>query len=144
MSARTSLKFPYSEFKIFPFSSSRRSIRIFRPIIPLTLFYRKKFAQFAALIDSGADYNIFHGDIAAYLGINLTSGSRRNIVGIGGEIKGYQHNIKIKIEDYIYKAPITFSNQIPDNSLATLGNKGFFDRFTVKLDYPSKIIQIRR
>jgi len=144
MSGRINLKYLYSEFRIFPFPSSKRTIKIFRPIIPITLLYGRKFVQFAALIDSGADYNIFHGDIASYLGINLTSGSKRSIVGIGGKIKSYVHTVKIKIGDYTYKAPIAFSNYISDNSMAALGNEGFFERFIVKFDYFNKTIQITK
>ena len=43
-----------------------------RPILPVTLKHNKKELKYIALLDSGADFNIFHADIAAYLGIPLT------------------------------------------------------------------------
>ncbi len=139
------LEFPYKQLKACPFSFSRRSIIFSRPIIPVILIYQKKFVQFEALIDSGADYNIFHGDIAVYLGMKLNKGARRNISGIsGGEIKGYEHRLTLKIEPCAYKTKVVFSNQIPSNSLAVLGNKGFFDKFIVKFDYSNKIIKISK
>ena len=107
-----------------------------RPIIPVTLLYRHKLVQFEALIDSGADYNIFHGDIAVYLGINLTHGSKRIIHGLGGDsVKGYEHSVRLKFREYIYQSTIIFSNQLPENSLAVLGNQGFFDHFCVCFEY---------
>ena len=37
----------------------------YRPIIPVTLRYGKQEVSYLALIDSGADFNIFHSDIAS-------------------------------------------------------------------------------
>jgi len=71
---KTEVTFPYTKLTVKPFPGSKRQSAIYRPIIPVTIIYRKKLIVFQALIDSGADYNIFHGDIAAYLGINLTKG----------------------------------------------------------------------
>ena len=36
----------------------------YRPIIPVTLRFNKIEFSYLALIDSGADFNIFHADIA--------------------------------------------------------------------------------
>ena len=134
MSGRFKCVFPYREIGIDP--------RIFRPLIPITLIYQKRFAQTAALLDSGADYNLFHGDVATYLGITLTSGTKRRIQGIKGSIYGYEHKISLRVDTHTYKTSIIFSNQIPDNALAVLGNTGFFDHFSVEFNYPQKITLI--
>ena len=131
MSARFKSVFPYREIGIDP--------RIFRPLIPITLIYQKRFAQTAALLDSGADYNLFHGDVATYLGIDLTSGIKRHIQGIKGSITGYEHKITLRVNAHRYKTKVIFSSQIPDNALAVLGNTGFFDHFSVEFNYPQKI-----
>lgn len=145
MSAQPSITFPYREFKVFPFPSSKRSIKIYRPIIPLTIFYRQKFVQFAALIDSGADCNIFPSDVANYLGIELTKGRRRNITGIsGGKIKGYEHPVNLKVGSCKFSSKIAFSNQFPKNALAVLGNKGFFDKFSVRFVYSKGLIELSK
>lgn len=145
MSVRSDLNFPYLEFEATPFPSSKRKFVIHRPVIPITLVYRKRYVHHAALLDSGADFNVFHGDIATYLGISLTKGSRRNIWGLGGgPLKGYEHAIILKIKNITYKTRVTFSNQIPDNTLAVLGNKGFFDKFSVNFDYKNKLITLKR
>lgn len=145
MSDRSELHFPYREFETTPFPNSKRTIVIYRPVIPVTLMYKKRLVYYAALLDSGADFNIFHGDIAAYLGINLTKGSRRNIWGLGGgPLKGYGHTLTMRIRQLTYKTQVTFSNKLPDNTLAVLGNKGFFDKFLVNLDYKNKKISLKR
>lgn len=135
MSEPVKYTFPYATFNVSPFPNSRRVMAVYRPVIPVTLLHGGRFVQYAALLDSGSDYNIFHGDIATYLGIKLTTGSRQNIMGIGGKIKGYEHKLHLKIGAYKYLARLTFSNQLPENTLAVLGARGFFNQFTVTLDY---------
>ncbi|MDZ4228663.1 MAG: hypothetical protein U1C50_00240 [Patescibacteria group bacterium] len=96
------------------------------------------------MIDSGADFNIFHGDVAAYLGLKLTAGSRRNIAGISrGKIKGYEHRVKLLVNSFSYQTKITFSNELPSNAIAVLGNSGFFDKFRVLLDLKNRTIDLR-
>jgi len=137
------LEFTYTEIETKPFPASKRSIKTFRPLIPIVLINKNKFCQMAVLLDSGADFNLIHGDVANYLGLNLTAGSKRNISGISGQIKGYEHKLQIKIGNYLNKTSVTFSNQLPNNAIAVLGNVGFFDKFTVKFTYP-KLITINR
>ena len=43
-----------------------------RPIIPVTIAYKNKEIRYLALIDSGADFNVFHKDIADILRIDLS------------------------------------------------------------------------
>lgn len=146
MSAKFKASFPYTEFSVKKTgsASSIKQISVFRPIIPVTILYRQKFVQFAALADSGADYNIFHGDIATYLGIKLTSGSKKKISGISGQITGYCHKVSLKIDSYVWETNIIFSNQIPENAIAVLGNQGFFDKFNVEFNYRDKVISLIR
>lgn len=144
MSAQFNTSFPYREVKVRPFRTSQRTIKIFRPIIPIAVIYQQKLAYTAVLLDTGADFNIFHGDVAAYLGIPLRKGSKRIVHGLKGKIVGYEHRIKVKIDKKIYNTTVIFSNQIPDNSMAVLGNRGFFEKFTVTFNYRKKIIQINR
>lgn len=144
MRDKSATRFEYTEIDVQPFASSARKIKLFRPIVPVTIFYKQKFVHMEALVDSGADYNIFHGDVAAYLGINLTSGSKRIIHGVAGKIKGYEHKVDLKINSVRFPSHITFSNQIPDNFTCVLGGKGFFDQFQVILNYSQKTITIIR
>lgn len=144
MSEVSRLEFSYKEFVVSPFPSSKRTVVLYRPMIPLILLYQRKYVQFEALIDSGADYNIFHADIAIYLGITLKKGSKRKLSGIGGKvITGYEHQITLRLRDFAYHAPVTFSADIPVNTLAVLGNKGFFDRFVITLNYREKVISLQ-
>jgi len=142
MRVKTKISFRYSQIETKPFPSSNRKVTLFRPIIPITILFKKQFVRMETLIDSGADYNIFHGDVATYLGINLTRGSKRTIHGIAGKIKGYEHKVELKIDQIKFPSRITFSNQLPNNFICVLGGKGFFDHFQVNLDYNNKTITL--
>jgi hypothetical protein len=145
MSGKLNLDFPYSEITGKPLPTSKRSVSFFRPIIPVTLLYGQKYVMYEALIDSGADNNVFHGDIALYLGIDLKKGSKKRISGIsGGLIKGYEHKLRMKLGTYEFRTKATFSSQIPDNSIAVFGNQGFFDHFNISFDYINKLVNISR
>ena len=144
MSADSSLLYKYREFTAKNLPTSSRTISLYRPVIPLMLLYHDRYVQTAALLDTGADFNVFHADIADYLGIKLTTGKTRRISGINkGIIKGYEHGLDIKIGDYRFKTSITFSRNLPDNSIAVLGNQGFFNHFNVAFNYHDKEIILR-
>jgi hypothetical protein len=137
------VEYSYIDFPVKTNSSVHHNTIISRPIIPLTILYKNRYVQYQALLDTWADYNVFHSDIATYLGINLTKGSLIKISGIGGDtIKGYKHILVIRIGKNLVKTTIVFSKQIPSNAIAVLGNQGFFDHFRVTFDYKNKTISI--
>lgn len=126
------MTFPY--FEITP--------EIQRPIIPVILKSSTKLMLYSALIDSGSDYCIFSVDIAKLLDIKLQLKDRVKFIGIGEEkITGFLNNVEIKIGDRIYQTKVIFAN-ISDFGYGILGQKGFFDRFNVKLYYQKQLIEI--
>ncbi len=137
------MKFPYRELEVLSSPASRRKKKVLRPIISVILIFNRRIIGYEALIDSGADFNIFDASIAEALRIRLTSGNKRQIAGIGGQrIKGYEHNIVLKICGNEYKTGVIFSKEIPPYSFGVLGNQGFFDQFDVKFNYRKKFIEV--
>lgn len=138
------MKFNYKpeEFPITP--TSKRAKVVWRPIIPVILIRGWRLVGYEALIDSGADYNIFHGDLAEIIGIKLTKGKSRKIYSLSGEpIKGYMHTVDIKpLGMRAFRVPVIFSRQMTKHSLGVLGNEGFFDHFKVEFDFKKKLINI--
>ena len=136
------MRFNYTEIEA-KHSSSERKTRVYRPIIRVDIFYRRNIVGYEALIDSGADYCVFHADIADILGIVLKKGSKRKIIGIGGEeIKGYEHAVKMRISQRSFQTTIIFSKEIPPNSFGVLGNRGFFDKFLVNFNYKKRFFEL--
>jgi hypothetical protein len=138
------MEFRYKALEISPSKSVNRKLVVWRPIIPVYLFNNKKIIGYEAIMDSGADFNIFHSEIADILGINYKKGHKRRLFGLSSQkIKGYEHEVEIKIQGFgKYKTKIIFSNQIPVNSFGVLGNIGFFNHYNVNFKYNEKLISI--
>ena len=113
----------------------------YRPVISVTLRCNKIEFKYLALLDSGADFNIFHGDIAKILKIDLSK--LKNPMKFGG-IKegahglGYFTAIDVGIENEFKNTPVVFSNDISQNGYGILGQQGFFNNYKISFDYTKK------
>lgn len=138
------MKFKYRRFDLFP-SSDFFGKFILKPIIPIKISRANIVVKYAALIDSGADFCIFHAGIGEYLGLNVKSGMEVGFGGIQnvGNAKAYLHKVNLEILDIQFKADIGFSYDISDRGYGIFGQKGFFDRFIVKFDLNKEEIEIR-
>ena len=56
------MQFLYKKFKLAD------GTELFKPIIPIGLLFNGKLIRYEALIDSGADFNIFNAEIGELLG----------------------------------------------------------------------------
>ena len=109
----------------------------YRPIIPISLKYNKKELNYLALLDSGADFNILHGEIAKILGIDLTKLKSIKFQGIkeGSEGIGYITEIEVGINHAFHKTMVVFSNDISENGYGILGQQGFFNNYKAHFLY---------
>ena len=115
----------------------------YRPIIKVMLKFNKVEFSYLALIDSGADFNIFHADITKILKINLSK--LKNPVsfsGIKGGGVGYFTSIDLGIDNNFINTPVVFSNDISDNGYGILGQQGFFNNYKVEFDYRLRVIKL--
>ncbi len=118
---------------------------ILRPIIPIQIIGKEDYFDYEVLIDSGADICIFDGSIGEALGINITSGIPTSFSGVQNlePSEAYLHNIKISVGGHKLSIPAVFSFDISTRGYGILGQKGFFDIFTVKFDYPREEIELK-
>jgi len=116
-----------------------------RPVIPIEIIYKNLPVPYEVLIDSGADFCIFDGEIGEYLGLEVNKGALLMFGGIQGmsNSKAYMHEVVLDIGGLSYKTMVGFSYDISKDGLGILGQKGFFDIFTVKFDYPSEDVEIK-
>lgn len=129
------MKFRYQKIKGRGSEAFPERRVILRPIIPVILEHKDEKVGYRALIDSGADYNIFHAVVAEILGLNIKKGKKENFGGIsGGQLTAYFHFVNIKIGGWKYKLYCGFSYDIPPFGYGVLGQKGFFNLFVVKFD----------
>lgn len=105
-----------------------------RPVIPVRLSYKYSAVNIPALIDSGADFNVFPLSIAKDLGLNLNMDKPIMFSGVGEKsqkLTGYLTVLDLMIfnkgESISFSTPVVFTNDIPANGFSLLGEIGFFD-----------------
>ena len=147
------MQFPYKKFKLAD------GTELFKPIIPIGLLFNGKLIRYQsfswgeeengvlfayeALIDSGADFNIFNAEIGELLGINVRAGKKVQFSGIAGEpFEVYLHNLTLEVGGWQYKITSGFSYEISPYGFGILGQKGFFDLFRVEFIFSRGIIEI--
>jgi len=138
------VKFKYHKINLSPPSDFFGKL-IFKPIIPIKIIKDDIVLQYAALIDSGADFCIFDAGLGEYLGLDVKSGAEVQFGGIQslGGAKAYIHNITIEIGGHKFVTEIGFSYDISKNGYGILGQKGFFDKSIVKFDLEKEEIEIK-
>ncbi len=108
------------------------------PLLPTTIRHEGKAVSYLALVDSGADFNVFHSDIARILEIDLTR--LKNKVEFGGVKEdnkpciGYLAMVDLEIGNETFASAIVFSDDISDDGYGILGQSGFFTNFEVRFD----------
>lgn len=138
------MKFEYQKIGVKPSEAFPARKFILRPVIPVILEYGGKKVGYKALIDSGADYNIFHAAIGEILGLDIKSGKRETFGGISGEkLAAYFHFVNVEVGSWQYKLYCGFSYDIPLFGYGVLGQKGFFDKFIVKFDLSRAEIELK-
>ena len=101
----------------------------YAPIAPLYLRGRRRWLYFNAFVDTGADYSVFHADVAAMLGIRLDSGEKISVtVGDGDSMAIYLHTINVRFADYVFDARVAFSAEL-GAGFNLLGRASFFEKF---------------
>ena len=122
-------KFYYTQFPVVD-NHGKKIGKVARPIIEIVINFRhgKMVGPIEALIDSGADHNLFPAEIASALGINLKKGKKFSTFGISGdEIVVYRHyGIKIFVNGSSFETSIDCSDKY--HEIVLLGQQGFFDK----------------
>lgn len=140
------LKFPYLKFPSEPNEAfpDRRHGR--RPVIPIEVKYKNNKVSYFVLIDSGADFNIFHAEVGKELGIDIKKGKKLEFYGIVGDKEdAYFHDIVINIGGNDFQCYCGFSYRFDNSRMpyGVLGQRGFFDLFEVKMNYNKNRIELK-
>lgn len=138
------MKFDYSKI-ILPRRSDFFGASLLKPIIPVSIETGGRSIRYAALIDSGADFCIFHHEIGEALGLDIRSGEKLSFGGIqqADFASAYLHDVTIVVGGWKYNTTVGFSDEIADESYGVLGQKGFFDIFVIRFDFVKEEIELR-
>lgn len=114
---------------IFPYK--KVSASTYGPIISVALRAPARWVPFNAFVDSGADYSVFHSDVAILLGFDLTAGRKKIVtVGDGDEMTTWLHDVRVRFAGYVFVAVIAFSSGL-GAGFNLIGRKTFFEKFQV-------------
>jgi hypothetical protein len=137
-----SIKFPYYREVIVNGEGIGKSQ--LRAKIKIRIFNKKRYVDVLALIDSGADYCLFSGEIAEIIGIeNIRDGHKLDFFGLEGRsISFYSNDIEIQVGNYKFPCEGYFSYKYKGPPL--LGENGFFSVFKVIFDFQEEEIELVR
>src|SRR5438105_14699261 len=82
-----------------------------RPYIPITLRHQEQVMQpMLALVDSGADFCLFDGELSYLLGLDLNKLEKIDMSGVGGSATGHVAHIEIGVNAIFIPIPAVFSS----------------------------------
>lgn len=141
----SSVRFEYQTFPATPNAAFPNRAAARRPVINIRLIFNGKAVKYPVLIDSGADFCIFHAEVAEdILGLPVKTGKKVIFYGTGGISQtAYFHTILIELGGYEMDLYCGFSYKMKKLPYGLLGQTGFFDKFKVELDYQSKHIELK-
>jgi hypothetical protein len=140
------MNFPYRKFPVdpanCPFPEKKSSLR---PVIRIDFDTSKGIMGYLVLIDSGADYCIFHAGIGEALGLKITEGKVMTFYGVSGQKqKAYFHKVIFKIGGHEHACQVGFSYDLDKMAYGILGQDGFFDKWSVKFEYKKEKIELKQ
>jgi hypothetical protein len=130
------LRFPYQSEPILEPDPATGALHVYRPVIPIRLIYRHRELvryRYRALVDSGADWCLFHAEVGELVGIPVPQGKPRKFVGVEGiEQTAFFHEVRLVVGSAMVEIRAGFiaGFRFP---YGLLGQAGFFDRFQVTL-----------
>jgi hypothetical protein len=137
-------KLDYRKFPAQPTEPFPRRTSVSRPVVPIALINGSQRVRYLALIDSGADYCIFHAEIGEQIGLEIESGKRLSFFGSSGqEQSAFFHEIKLEIGGHEVTCFAGFSHELQSLPYGILGQVGFFDSFKITFDYEREKIELQ-
>jgi hypothetical protein len=141
-----SLKYKYRRFSASPSEAFPRRTSVSRPVIPIKLINGEDKIGYLAIIDSGADFCVFHASVGEVIGITVESGKKQDFQGVSvqrQQLTAYFHAIQIGVGGYEFDCWAGFSRDIESLPYGFLGQHGFLNLFNVTLDYNKERIELK-
>ncbi len=114
-----------------------------RPHIPIKIEYGDKLTRFLPLLDSGADFSVFHRTDALRIGLNWKKGRKIEFENAdGSSFMARQFNLNLDIEGYKFKARVCFVDG-RKASMPLLGRQDVFKHFKILIDEKEKQVELK-
>jgi hypothetical protein len=100
-------------------------------------------ASYVLLVDSGADINVFSGELARELGITLEDGEMLEVrAATGDEAILWRHPVTITVGGHTIPVLAAFGEAEHLEAVGLAGQEGFFDQFRVTFDRCAGIFEL--
>ena len=85
------------------------------PLVPVMAVYDDdQSVEITALVDSGAEHNVFHTQVAEAIGLDLTSDRKVELMGFDGtSAAGHLATVELWVGKYSWVAPVIFQTPLP-------------------------------
>jgi hypothetical protein len=119
-----------------------------RPFIPVKIRNPRtdKTVECYALVDSGADFNLFAPVLGEIIGVNVDEGVQRPVNGVvSGEQRSYfEHELELIVGGWTFASTIGFMPELSSQAgEGIVGQNGFFDHFNfVKFDKRRNVLEL--
>ena len=136
------MRFPYRKEPVLASRAHPRRQSVLRPRIRVRLKRQDRFVDILALIDSRADDCLFPLWVAKLLRLRLRPETACQYVGIGqGEITAVFETVLLEVGEWSYPLYAGFLDA--PIAPALLGQSGFLNRFEVKFNLASEMIEFK-
>ena len=136
------MKFPYKKFVAQSRPGGPTSV-VSRPVLPVHLGFGTHRVACEALVDSGADYSIFHAQIGEVIGLEIRKGQRMLFAGVAGVTQeGFRHSVRLGVGKWRLPCEIVFAYglKIP---YGILGQAELFKSFVIVFDREAGWIDLK-
>jgi hypothetical protein len=123
----------------FPYTSHTDRVTfdtIYRPLVPVKLSVGTTNLPLSFLIDSGAYATVINAEIAPALGIDLASCPLHWVEGIGGQVEGRLHGVRIYVGKFKRPMDICAVFVVNLGIDGLLGQRDFFRNYYVRFEQP--------
>lgn len=139
------MNFSYRKFPVdsknCPFPDKKSALR---PVIQIDFGGISRKFSYLVLIDSGADYCVFHAKVGELLGLDIKSGKLVTFYGTSGQPQiAYFHAVSFKIGGHDHICEAGFSYEMERLPYGLLGQDGFFNKWIVKFEYHKENIELK-
>lgn len=115
-----------------------------RPHIPLILEYGNRERRILPLLDSGADFSIFHRQTLEALGLEWLQGKKRMLDNADGSVfEAREFRLSVNSDGLRFPARICFADEPTLLALPLLGRMDIFDKFMITVCEHDQYVDMR-
>jgi hypothetical protein len=139
-------KFKYSKLPATPTEGFPEAF-VYQPLLPVTLVNPQngQKVSYIALVDSGADFCLFHGQIGEAISLDVSSGKTHHFGGVARSgIVAFVHEVDLYVEGlHGVRTRVAFSYEVGDPYKGFLGQRGFFSFFKITFHHKQNSFSLR-